>query len=212
MQFSDKLIEKLKNEGSWGTVKNYIFEKTFIGKLIYYVTDWRYRSQSKNLNLWIKDNSTLPDEVKELVEPFRNLNEFDKVKKSLEFVNKNITYRSDKEVWKVEEHWANPIETWQLKQDDCEGGAVFLYSILNYLGVPDDSLFIVAGDVMGGGHCYLVWVSSKDMQEYALDWCYWYSTSIKLNTPYHIIASYYYGMKEWFRFNKTGSWVHRYYG
>jgi hypothetical protein len=216
MQFSDKLIDKLKTEGTFDLVKNYIFEKTFVGKIIYYVTDWRYRSQSRNLNLWIINNSLLPDEVKEKVEPFRKLCELKKVKESLKFVNKHLSYKSDKEVWKVGEHWASAEETWKLKQDDCEGGSTLLYSILNYLDVSDDNLYITCGDVQEPftnkevGHCYLIWINPDDMQEYALDWCYYYSTSVNLNTPYQIRGLYYHGTKEWFRFNKSGSWTHRY--
>lgn len=217
MNFSDKLLEKIRNDGAWDTVKNYIFEKTFISKLVYHITDWRHRSQSRNLNLWIINNSTLPQEVKDLVEHFRKLSEIEKVKESLKFVNKHISYVSDiKSTWKVSEHWQNPEETWMLKTGDCEDGSILLYAILNYLDVSDEDLFVSCGWVKEPftnkevGHAYIVWINPDDMMSYALDWCYYYTTSVTLKYPYHVRGLYFHGTKEWFRFNRSNSWVQRF--
>jgi len=152
----------------------------------------------------------LPNEVREHIEDWKSLSNKKKVEKCLRFVNAKITYiTDDKSTWKVPEYWQTPEETWKLKQGDCEDGSILLYAMLNYLGIKDTDLFIVTGDVNGGGHCYIIWINPDDMQEYAIDWCYWFTTSVRLNTPYQIRGLYYHGTKEWFRFNKSGSWTHR---
>lgn len=87
----------------------------------------------------------------------------------------------------------------------CEDGAIMLYALMRKNGFSDDQLFITAGDVKGGGHCYLVYVSKEDAVHYVLDWCYWPGDSLRVK--YGENPNYFYGEKEWFRFNCSGSYI-----
>ena len=71
--------------------------------------------------------------------------------------------------------------------------------------MPDYQVYVVAGDVVGGGHCYVTYLSDNGI-EYPVDWCYWFSESIRFKIPYSSREEYYYGEKEWFRFNSSGSY------
>lgn len=88
----------------------------------------------------------------------------------------------------------------------CEDGALLIYALANMYGIPDYQLYVVAGDVIGGGHCYVVYVSEDDALEYPIDWCYWYSKSYYMIQPYKERYEYYDGNQEWFRLNFSGAY------
>jgi hypothetical protein len=54
------------------------------------------------------------------------------------------------------------------------------------------------------GHCYCVYTSEEDALEYPIDWCYWYDKSKKMNLAYIANEDYFFSMKEWFSFNRSG--------
>ncbi len=77
-------------------------------------------------------------------------------------------YKSDMQVWKVEDYWATPAEFLR-KSGDCEDYAIVKYYALRDLGVPANQLRIVAlrDSIRGIGHAVLV-VFMKD-NAYVLD-------------------------------------------
>lgn len=180
----------------------------FTERIVYYWTDRRVATLI-NVQSWIKNNLDCEDAYKELILRYPTLassTQFWKVKRTLAFINQKIKYTPDQEVWKVAEMWQTPAETWQLKTGDCEDGALLIYALLHKLGIEEERLRIVAGDVDGGGHAYVVWLSDEDALEYPIDWCYWYSTSYVMSVPYYLREEYYFGRKEWWTFNSTTSY------
>lgn len=61
--------------------------------------------------------------------------DMDKVRYVTQFVDMNIKYNSDADIYGVEEYWATPIETLYLRTGDCEDKAVLTCSILLAMGL-----------------------------------------------------------------------------
>lgn len=97
----------------------------------------------------------------------------EKALNALKYVIKNVTYVADKTDYGYDEYWAMPYQTLKRKKGDCEDGAILLANIMVKSGIPYWKVRLSAGDVKGGGHCYVTYYSeSKDMWV-VLDWCYW---------------------------------------
>lgn len=204
VEFSKALQEKLKRDGLVKTVFNYIRDKTWFATVVRYAIDWRFRTKRVELSRWVAEQK-LPRECLEWTKNYRNLNLSDdaKMRHILGYVNRNIDYVSDsKSKWKVQEKWQTAEETMRYYYGDCEDGAVLIYLLARELGIPDWRILITAGNVQGGGHC---WVSYRadDGQLYPIDWCYWYSESIRMRKPLYSRKNYYNGNRIWFAFNAT---------
>lgn len=197
----DKLPNVNKEE-----VLNYINSKTFYETLVTYARNWIYASKRDELSKWIKENLKIDEQIKK---DLKNVSELktnrEKIIKILKYVIVNIKYAKDQTVWKTPEYWQNPTETWKLKTGDCEDGAILIYAIARYFNIPDYQLYITTGDVVGGGHCYLIFVDDKNALEYPIDYCYWPDKSLKM-TPYILRDEYFNGKSEWFKFNATSGW------
>jgi len=184
----------------------YLNKVSFVKSLIYYMINSKSRTQI-NLLQWLKKNLSLSPS---LLEDIAYIKTYDtnkaKIRAILKYVHNNLRYVSDNIVWKVSEYWQTPSETESLKTGDCEDGALLIYAIAVECGIPDYQLYIVAGEVQGGGHCYCVYVSEEDGLEYPIDWCYWYNKSYSMKDNYFERIEYYDGTKEWFRFNKSGTY------
>lgn len=123
------------------------------------------------------------------------------------WVARTIKYTGDTELWRMKEKWMLPDETLRLKKGDCEDGAILLYYLLRYHGFSDHQVRVVAGDVRGGGHAYVSYISEQTGVEYVLDWCYWPSDSLVV--PYGLNDNYFRGQREWFSFNRGGAYQRR---
>ena len=102
----------------------------------------------------------------------------DKVYKIIEWVQKNITYKSDLSNYGRDEYWALPSQTLQKKAGDCEDGAFLIHSMLLAAGVNPDRIRTYGGLVKDysigglGGHAWTVYKRQSDNQWVLLDWCY----------------------------------------
>ena len=90
----------------------------------------------------------------------------------------------------------------------CEDGAILIYILAHLCGIPDYRIQLVAGNVVGGGHCYCVFTDTNGI-EYPIDWCYWYKKSVAMKIPYSMRYEYYSGQKEWFRTSISGSYINK---
>lgn len=59
------------------------------------------------------------------------------------YVNGHVAFRSDAEVWGVEDYWASPLETLSRGLGDCEDFAIAKYAILRAVGVTPQRLRLV---------------------------------------------------------------------
>lgn len=193
--------------------------KNFLDHLVTWCLSSDYR-KSVRLSSWLKEQLTTPS--KELLTIADSISSYEdndlQVIEVLKWIINNLTYKSDKNVWGVEEKWQTAEETIRLKTGDCEDGAVLTYILCRLKGVNANRLAITAGDVNGGGHCWLMYKPTEyPLNFVVLDWCYWANTLPLTNRNlfyiidndiieyenYQIIKSNYYTL--WFMFNEDWS-------
>jgi hypothetical protein len=174
-----------------------------IETVYYYIIDSKFR-KSVSLQRWLNES------IAELTEELPVLGDKPDdalARKCLAWVKGMMQYTGDTVTWGMTEKWQTPKESILSGKGDCEDGAILLYCLMKKNGFTDDQVFITCGNVNGGGHCYVVYVSSKDAVHHALDWCYWPTDSLRVK--YGENPNYFFGTKEWFRFNSTGAYVQR---
>lgn len=67
------------------------------------------------------------------------------------FFNRRIVFAEDAQVWRVDDHWASPLETLQQGAGDCEDYAIAKYFSLLALGMPASQLRLVYVRLQVGG-------------------------------------------------------------
>jgi len=115
----------------------------------------------------------------------------------LDWVAENIEYTKDSEG----EFWQFAFETHKRRKGDCEDGSILIANMLLMSGVPYWRVRLNAGNVLGGGHAWVTYLSEKDNKWYVLDWCYWYNESKGLIKEWKDAEKY---------FSIWGSWNKKY--
>lgn len=204
------------------------FDRTqewFGSRILYWLIDWKYR-KAVSLSDWLEEQVQNP--TKELIEFADSINTgktYDEtVRNVLIRVIKEIKYIADDAKWEIPEKWATAHETLTLtttttkgtyypaKSGDCEDGAILMYVICRLKGVPANRFLLFAGDVKGGGHCWLGYKPSFAPWLFTfMDWCYWPSTKTVIDRDkffvmsqddinvIHPVSNYY---RVWFGFNE----------
>jgi predicted transglutaminase-like cysteine proteinase len=67
------------------------------------------------------------------------------------FFNHRIAFADDAQVWRVDDHWASPLETLQQGAGDCEDYAIAKYFSLLAVGMPAAQLRLVYVRLQIGG-------------------------------------------------------------
>lgn len=67
------------------------------------------------------------------------------------FYNRRIVFADDAQVWRVDDHWASPLETLQQGMGDCEDYAIAKYFSLVAVGMPASQLRLVYVRLQIGG-------------------------------------------------------------
>ena len=174
----------MKNGLITNTIYNLLPKRT-----IKYVMNFKTR-ESIYVQKWLKKSY---DEVRHLLEPIiienkliSNTSEDKTAINCLRWVKKNVKYISDYTQYKTSEYWATPEETLISEVGDCEDGAVLLFCLMRACGISHKQVFVQAGNVVGGGHAYVKYISKTyPYVVYYLDWCYWYdSTIIRQRKPF----------------------------
>ena len=172
--------------------------------LLDYLIDWQYR-KSVNLVNWL--SSQIEDEFgNDIVKTndWKSISDPDKRMIAIQrFIFQNYTYIGDKENYNADEHWATFKESWvdKKKTGDCEDGAIAMLILARKSGIPADQIKLVAGNVLGGGHAFIVY-TSQDGNEYVMDWCYYPDTnSLDERDTIWDSPKYYNGTKLWFGVN-----------
>ena len=159
---------------SWYKILNH-FKLTHLLRNVFYRLDWR-KPNSSNVKDFL--NEQVYSDVK--LPSFKGTND-EKMIKILKWVKLNITYMVDSDRFNTPEKWQTTKETLGWKTGDCEDGAILMYCIAVNNKINPANLQLVAGDVTGGGHCWLEYApdSKYDYENqkqiwYTMDWCYWY--------------------------------------
>ena len=92
------------------------------------------------------------------------------------FFNRRIVFRDDLQVWRVEDHWASPLETLHQGMGDCEDFAIAKYFSLLATGVAASQLRLVYVRLQMGGaggpsqaHMVLAYYASTQAEPLILD-------------------------------------------
>ncbi len=155
----------------------------------------------------IVSRSNILDKYLKLFDEFKTDDE--KALKVLEFVTKELRYKSDDVYFGRAEWWQHPELTIQLGSGDCEDFALLIASLLRCSGVPAYKIKVCAGWVKipgnkKGGHAYCIYLAD-DNEWYVLDGTYYANQSIKnfKKIPHKNNKNY---LDIWWTFNDTYSW------
>jgi len=103
----------------------------------------------------------------------RDLDEAGKLRAVNEFFNRYVGFRSDKQVWGLEDYWASPLEMLGKGAGDCEDFAIGKYFSLLALGVPTARLRLVYVRAQLGGttqaHMVLAFYATPNAEPLILD-------------------------------------------
>lgn len=80
---------------------------------------------------------------KKLIEESRDLEEIEQLKMVNLFFNRQMLFRSDKDVWQQEDYWATPLEFVGKGAGDCEDYTIAKYVTLQMLGFKNDRLRLI---------------------------------------------------------------------
>lgn len=72
-------------------------------------------------------------------------------------INRKASWRSDLEVWGVEDYWASPKEFLEKRKGDCEDFAIAKYFLLLDIGVKPELLRLVHVQIRGEAHMVLAY-------------------------------------------------------
>jgi predicted transglutaminase-like cysteine proteinase len=78
-----------------------------------------------------------------LLASLRTAGDGERLQRVNRFFNERIVFRSDAEVWNVDDHWASPLEAIARGEGDCEDYAIAKYASLLAAGVPRQRLRLV---------------------------------------------------------------------
>ena len=179
-----------------------------VENFINYVVDSKYR-KSVRLTSWlerqVKDARTHEGALK-LAQDLKGKTHDSTMSRILrwsrnkkQFSTGNIYYKTDtNSQWKMTEKWQTFDITLSYLEGDCEDGAILMYVLARLNGVPANRLWLAAGAVKGGGHCWLCYMPDEyPLNLVFLDWCYWVNTSsINTRNKFKIIDQTIYEFKE----------------
>ena len=195
IKFSQKLMEK------FGSIVHDTIDSLYKKKTINWRIDWRNERLVTNIQIWLKEQIANPSEdMLLLARRFEKYSTHDrKIMSILRWVNKNVKYKRDQDVWKVKEKWQTAEETLSKKTGDCEDGAVLILVLARLNDIPYTQVNLTAGNVVGGGHCWVEYRANFDGVTRLIDWCYWYNPSpIHRRKPASQDTRY---LDRWFRVN-----------
>ena len=109
-----------------------------------------------------------------VIKPWIKLSNDSKILKIAEYVNKRLTYTSDKTQYGKSEYWQSPYEIWKRKKDDCDGYAILIFKLAVLAGIPRYRIKVVAGqiklkDKKISGHCYVQYLKEKNNNWFTIE-------------------------------------------
>lgn len=129
----------------------------------------------------------------------------EKVIKIAKFVNKHLTYKTDKELHYKIEYWCNPYITFKLKSGDCDDYALLIMKFMELAGIPEWRRRIVAGDTACGGHGYVVYFSEEYGDWFVVEGSFYPRKALNEfnKKPFRFNERYY---ELWFSFTEKRAW------
>jgi predicted transglutaminase-like cysteine proteinase len=111
---------------------------------------------------------------RKLIEEAGALPDNDKLNKVNTFFNRRMQYKTDMEVYKVEDYWATPLEAMGNAAGDCEDFAIAKYMTLRIMGIPDERLRLIyvryqSGNTAPIAHMVLGYYAQPEEEPVILD-------------------------------------------
>lgn len=78
-----------------------------------------------------------------LLNGLKPLSDTEKLTRVNHFFHNHLVYRTDMQIWGVEDYWATPLETLGRGVADCEDYAISKYISLRHAGISDDKLRLI---------------------------------------------------------------------
>ena len=178
------------------------YDVSFVRSLIEWLINSKYRKY-KRLDKFISEQVNYPtDTVKSLAESFTG--DYDKrIIDILKFVRGYVTYTSDTKQYGYAEHWGYADQTLKSRKGDCDNMNSLIHVLGLLSGIPSYLLYSVIGDVDGGGHYWLVYISPNTGKLYSIDSTYWYDSRDIPNRS-ELEPNLYFNM--WYIFNNKYIW------
>lgn len=85
------------------------------------------------------------------------------------FVNSNLEYKSDEELFGKKEFWAGSKTTWELGAADCEDFAMAKFDMLKESGIPEDNMRLLFSRTREGEKHIQLLVKKDNDSVYVLD-------------------------------------------
>ena len=179
----------------------YIEVNGWIQTIYHYIIDSKFRT-AKRLNQFLNEQLTNPDPtLKTLALSLRKGDVDDTIINILRWVKKNVVYTSDTKQYGKNEYWATAIETITNKKGDCDDMNSLIYLLARLAGIGSSILDCAIGDVVGGGHFWVLYYSTTHNKLVAIDSTYYYnSKQIKIRQPFNLGNKY---KKIWYIFNEN---------
>jgi predicted transglutaminase-like cysteine proteinase len=104
---------------------------------------------------------------------WRSRSEAQQIQAVNDYLNQQIVYREDIDLWGVADYWASPLETLEKGAGDCEDYAIAKYFVLVALGVPQRKLRMVyvraSWNGMSVPHMVLAYYPTADADPWVMD-------------------------------------------
>jgi len=179
---------------------------TWYQTFLNYCIDSKFRKY-KRLDKFLKDQLDNPVVMEIVNEEAKNIKTYKDSDKQiiaiLKYVKSNYAYKHDIANYGITELWANADKIIGKKADDCDGLNSLCYMLARAKGIDQNLLWNAIGDVNGGGHYWLVYMSIGELKPciYTIDATYWVDfTDIKYRQTFRLTKSKYQTI--WYLFNE----------
>lgn len=99
-----------------------------------------------------------------LIEQGGALDERAKLEAVNDFINRSVSYGTDREIWGTEDYWATPLQTLSRGRGDCEDFAIGKYFTLVRMGVPSEKLRLTFVKALARNQAHMVLAYYADVR------------------------------------------------
>jgi predicted transglutaminase-like cysteine proteinase len=167
---------------------------------VYYIIDSKYR-KSVELTKWLTEQlrrARASPEIVELAKKLKGSTDDITMSNIFNFVRKNYTWTSDKDLWDRVEYWEDVDKVFfsKKKKCDCESGALLMYCLARLNNIPKEALYIWCGDMKYPnstdtfGHAVLLYKQIQFPLNWTFaDWCNYANTkSLKTRGQFTVMG------------------------
>ena len=116
-------------------------------------------------------NEAVFNEWRSLVEHSKGQPAASTLKQVNDFLNKQIRFESDVQIWNKNDYWATPMQSLGIQRGDCEDYSIAKYFTLSAAGIPEERLRLlyVQALKLNQAHMVLAYYATPDAEPLVLD-------------------------------------------